>query len=482
MHPGKRDFLTTALKTGDILAMLVALAISMWLEELSSSQVVSLWELLQLKLKAINVILLLIFIPLWQLIFLSVGLYDANRFDHSHGEVKDIAKAVLIGSMLLLTVTVFFQRTYVDKVTVLRFASAAFLFTWLGRVVARAALGWMSRYRQNLCHLLLVGSNQRTYDFACRIMSKPRLGYHLVGYVDDPPNGQSYHKLQVLLKYLGTAENFDTIIDRETIDEVVISLPIRSCYEQIKRLIAACEIQGIRVHLLSDFFDLTIAHAHPAEFDGMPILTLSSDPLAVWPFYLKRAFDLSLSVPLALLFSPLFLLIAFLIKISSPGGPVFFVQTRVGYNRRHFKMLKFRTMIPDAEQRQAEVEHLNEAQGPIFKIKNDPRITPIGRILRKTSLDELPQLFNVIKGDMSLVGPRPMSLRDVSRFEETWLKRRFSIKPGITCLWQINGRSDTTFDAWITQDLEYIDHWSFALDVKILFKTIPAVFRGTGAH
>jgi lipopolysaccharide/colanic/teichoic acid biosynthesis glycosyltransferase len=146
-------------------------------------------------------------------------------------------------------------------------------------------------------------------------------------------------------------------------------------------------------------------------------------------------------------------------------------------------MIKFRSMVPNAELLQCELEAMNEAQGPVFKIKNDPRITPIGRVLRKTSLDELPQLLNVLRGDMSLVGPRPLPLRDVKRFEESSLKRRFSVKPGITCLWQINGRSDlTSFDQWIEQDLEYIDHWSFSLDLKILAKTIPAVLKGTGAH
>ena len=185
---------------------------------------------------------------------------------------------------------------------------------------------------------------------------------------------------------------------------------------------------------------------------------------------------------LVVILAPLFLLIALLIKVTSPDGPVIFRQTRIGHNRRRFQMLKFRTMVPDAEQLQTELEELNEAQGPVFKIKNDPRVFPFGRLLRRTSFDELPQLFNVIKGDMSLVGPRPLPLRDVERFEERWLQRRFSVKPGITCLWQINGRSETDFDTWIEQDLEYIDHWSFGLDLKILAKTIPAVLRGTGAH
>jgi exopolysaccharide biosynthesis polyprenyl glycosylphosphotransferase len=384
--------------------------------------------------------------------------------------------------MVLLTVTVLFQRDHMGNDTILLFATSACLLTWIGRTLVRTALEWMHWHGRNLCHLLLVGSNQRTYDFACRIAAKPHLGYHLVGYIDDPPTGQSYQKLQGLLTHLGTFENFDAVIDRAAVDEVVISLPIRSCYERIKRLIAACEVQGIRVHLLSDFFELAVARPHPSEFDDIPILTLSSGTFGVWPFYLKRAFDLVIGVALLLLLSPLLLLIGLLIKASAPRSPVFFAQTRIGYNRRRFKMLKFRTMVPDAERLQSELEAFNEVQGPVFKIKNDPRITFIGRFLRRTSLDELPQLFNVIKGDMSLVGPRPLPLRDVERFEESWLKRRFSVKPGITCLWQVSGRSNTNFDQWIEQDLTYIDHWTFGMDLKILAMTIPAVLRGRGAQ
>jgi exopolysaccharide biosynthesis polyprenyl glycosylphosphotransferase len=343
-------------------------------------------------------------------------------------------------------------------------------------------LGWLHQRNRSVCHLLLVGSAQGAYDFAYHILSKPECGYRLIGYLDDPPHGQSYQKLHVLLKHLGPLENFDVVMDNEVIDEVVIALPIHSCYERIKSLIDVCEIQGIRVHLLLDFFQLKLARAHATEFSGVPILTLATGMIAVWPATLKRVFDLVVSITLGLLLAPLLLLIAVLIKLTSPHGPVLFMQTRVGYNRRHFKMFKFRTMVPNAEQQQADLEALNEAQGPVFKIKHDPRITPLGYWLRKTSLDELPQLFNVIKGDMSLVGPRPLPLRDVQKFEGAWLKRRFSVKPGITCLWQINGRSDTTFDQWIEQDLAYIDHWSFGLDLKILAKTVPIVLKGTGAH
>jgi lipopolysaccharide/colanic/teichoic acid biosynthesis glycosyltransferase len=175
-----------------------------------------------------------------------------------------------------------------------------------------------------------------------------------------------------------------------------------------------------------------------------------------------------------------FLLVAALIRLTSKG-PVFFRQTRIGYGKRPFEILKFRTMVVDAEKLMSQVEHLNETNGPTFKLKNDPRITPLGRFLRKSSLDEIPQLVNVFLGDMSLVGPRPLPVRDYEGFSKDWHRRRFSVKPGITCLWQVMGRSSISFDEWMALDMRYIDQWSVWLDIKILFQTIPAVFRGSGA-
>jgi lipopolysaccharide/colanic/teichoic acid biosynthesis glycosyltransferase len=181
-----------------------------------------------------------------------------------------------------------------------------------------------------------------------------------------------------------------------------------------------------------------------------------------------------------MIFSPLLLLVALGIKLDSPG-PVFFIQERMGYNKRRFRMIKFRTMSADAEARMKELEHLNETDGPAFKIRHDPRMTRIGRLLRKLSIDELPQLINVLLGDMSLVGPRPLPMRDVHGLEVAWQKRRFSVKPGLTCLWQVSGRSNLSFEQWMQLDLEYIDRWSLALDCKILLKTIPAILSAEGA-
>ncbi len=197
--------------------------------------------------------------------------------------------------------------------------------------------------------------------------------------------------------------------------------------------------------------------------------------------FVKRFIDLLVSAVAILGLAPVMMLIALAIKVSSPG-PVFFAQDRYGLGRRRFRMYKFRSMVRDAEEKLQELETLNEASGPIFKIRRDPRITRIGYLLRRSSLDELPQLFNVFVGDMSLVGPRPMSLRDVSLFSECWLMRRFSVKPGITGLWQVNGRSNTSFSRWMELDLRYIDSWSLILDTRILAATpIPAIMKGNGA-
>jgi exopolysaccharide biosynthesis polyprenyl glycosylphosphotransferase len=264
------------------------------------------------------------------------------------------------------------------------------------------------------------------------------------------------------------------------VDEVVIALPMKSLYLQASRIAALCEEQGIIVRLLPNFFNLTMARSKAEEFEDISVITLCSSPTESWQLLTKRILDFALSLLSIAILAPLFLLTALLIKLTSPG-PVFFIQERVGLNKRRFRLFKFRSMVADAEMRQREVEHLNEVSGPVFKIKNDPRLTPVGRILRAASIDELPQLFNVLKGDMSLVGPRPLPVRDYIGFSQDWQRRRFSVRPGITCLWQINGRSSIPFDKWMELDMEYIDHWSLGLDFKILAKTIPAVLKGVGA-
>jgi exopolysaccharide biosynthesis polyprenyl glycosylphosphotransferase len=253
-------------------------------------------------------------------------------------------------------------------------------------------------------------------------------------------------------------------------------------FGQVEKVIAACELEGVEVWLLADFFKTQISQTTVDDFHGRPMLVFRSTPDASWQSLAKQVLDLVGSLCLLLLSALPMLVIAVLIRLSSPG-PVFFRQQRSGLNGRPFTMLKFRSMVTDAEQRKHELEILNEMSGPVFKLTQDPRITPIGRFLRKFSLDEFPQLLNVFRGDMSLVGPRPLPVDEVKRFDDLAHRRRLSVKPGITCLWQVSGRNNVTdFKDWVRLDLEYIDNWSLWLDLKILVRTVPVVLLGTGAR
>jgi exopolysaccharide biosynthesis polyprenyl glycosylphosphotransferase len=276
-------------------------------------------------------------------------------------------------------------------------------------------------------------------------------------------------------------DQVSAVLAEQAVDEVLVALPISKYGPLVESIVRHCEEQGILVRLRTEMSNLHIARSYVDELDGAAVMTFQSGPQDSWQLFTKRVIDIVGSSLLLLLLAPLLGVIGLLITLDSPG-PVFFAQERVGLNKRRFTMLKFRTMVDGSGEQQLMLEHFNEAVGPVFKIRDDPRITRLGKFLRRFSIDELPQLFNVIKGDMSLVGPRPLPLRDVARIDLHWHKRRFSIKPGITCLWQVNGRSNIDFDRWVQMDLDYIDRWSLALDLKILIKTIPAVFRGSGAY
>lgn len=261
----------------------------------------------------------------------------------------------------------------------------------------------------------------------------------------------------------------------------VIMAAQHTYFGQIEQAISVCEREGVEVWLLADFFKPQISRTTIAIFQGRPTLVFRSVPSSAWPLVAKQAVDFFGALFLLTLVSPLLVAVAIGIKLTS-RGPILFRQERSGLNGRPFTMLKFRSMVSDADQRKHELASLNEMSGPVFKLTNDPRITPFGRCLRKYSIDELPQLLNVLFGEMSLVGPRPLPVAEVRRFDDPAHRRRLSVKPGLTCLWQISGRSQVTdFKEWVRLDLEYIDNWSLALDLKILLMTIPVVFSGSGA-
>src|SRR6185436_14122381 len=249
--------------------------------------------------------------------------------------------------------------------------------------------------------------------------------------------------------------------------------------DRLEDLFLSLQEQGIRTRLALDLFPHTRAQVQIEDLDGMPLLSFATAPTSHVQLLAKRSVDVAVASFLLLLGLPVVLAIALAIKLSS-GGNVLFRQTRCGLNGRFFTLYKFRTMVEDAEERRRELLHLNEMNGPVFKLKSDPRVTWFGRFLRKFSLDELPQLWNVLRGDMSLVGPRPPIPEELARYQR-WQRRRLAMKPGLTCLWQVNGRNELDFGSWMELDLQYIDSWSLSLDLKILLKTIPVVLSGRGA-
>jgi len=439
----------------------------------------SLEEFLSMRVKVGNFVLFFCCLAVWHFALKAFGLYDSWRLSSRLAELTSTLKATSLGALLILALAVVFRIALITPTFLLAFWATASVACILSRVALRYFLEWVRAHGRNLRDMLIVGTNSRAVDFARKIGLKPDLGYRIIGFVDEPWAGMDDFEAT---GYQAVADfaSLPDFLREHVVDEVVIALPIRSFHSHGSEIAALCEKQGINLRILSNIFDLQMTRPKAEEFDGDYLISHTAGVIEGWPVLVKRIIDFAVSLTLIVLLSPLFLVVALLIRLSSPG-PVFFVQKRLGLNKRRFSMYKFRTMVADAEQKIHELQDLNEVSGPVFKIRNDPRITPVGRFLRKTSIDELPQLFNVLKGEMSLVGPRPLPVRDYEGFDQDWQRRRFSVVPGITCLWQVNGRSSISFDKWMELDMQYIDQWSLWLDFKILARTIPAVLKGSGA-
>jgi exopolysaccharide biosynthesis polyprenyl glycosylphosphotransferase len=302
-------------------------------------------------------------------------------------------------------------------------------------------------------------------------------GLKIIGLVDDEKDmlGKNIYGNKVI----GLLKDIPVILNMQVIDEVIFIVP-RKWLSVIEESLLACEARGVKATIAADFFNMKIAQSMSSEIEGIPLLGFRTTVGEEWQLLLKRLFDIIFSAMGIIFGLPLFTATAIAIKWLSPGE-VAFKQVRIGLNGRKFVMYKFRTMVNGAEDKKREITSFNETNGPTFKMRNDPRITKFGNFLRRTSIDELPQLFNVLKGDMSIVGPRPPIPSEVKKYE-VWQRRRLSMKPGLTCLWQANGRNNVDFDKWMRLDLEYIDNWSLGLDFKILLKTIPAVLFSIGAR
>lgn len=300
--------------------------------------------------------------------------------------------------------------------------------------------------------------------------------YNLLGFVDNNPHVST----ELMGPVLCGVRDLEGLLMHCPVDEVIIGLPLKSHFGEVEQIVAICGRAGVQIQYSLDLFNTDIAKKKKVLTDrtNRVVMEMVHHDHRV---LIKDIIDRILAFGGLMILWPVFAAIALAIRLSSPG-PVFFVQERFGLNKRRFGMIKFRSMVVNAEAQQAALEHMNETSGPTFKMKRDPRVTRVGAFLRSSSLDELPQLINVVKGEMSLVGPRPLPSRDVSRFSEPWLMRRFSVKPGITGLWQVTGRSNTDFDAAIQLDLRYIDRWSPLLDLRILAQTLGAVIKRSGAY
>jgi exopolysaccharide biosynthesis polyprenyl glycosylphosphotransferase len=346
------------------------------------------------------------------------------------------------------------------------------------RIVNR--INYLRAFRAGKAHLevLIVGTGNRAKQMADILIRNTRWGLNIIGYLDVDPSMVG-STLTDGKQVLGVIDDIHLVLKSNVVDEIIVAIP-RAMIPNMETIALACEEEGVKLNVMADFFDVNVARIRLVQMGGVPLLALepvAQDDLLI---LFKRIIDFTLTALAMPFILPLMLGVGIAIRLDSPG-PAFFTQMRVGKNKRLFKMYKFRSMYSDSESRMKEIEHLNEAEGPIFKIKNDPRVTRVGHFIRKFSIDELPQLFNVLLGDMSLVGPRPMSIRDVDLFDKGIQRKRFSMKPGLTCLWQISGRSNLPFEKWLQLDLEYIENWSLATDFKIIFKTIPVVVKGTGA-
>ena len=498
MLPQRRMF-AECLRVADLSVMLVALAAALFLTQPYADQVTAVRFLTE-KIRPINLVFLACLCVFWPLLLEQTGVLRPWRRATLREEVRAVAVSVSLGALVLLVLVVLFGRERVTPGTILVFWALALTGTALVHLGFRGIARRM-RHVSDVRHVLIVGSGARAQRVARGLEEqKDMAGYRLLGFVDDPervpsaanglgadlPGGNgngngvpawAAHAPELVT----TIADLPTFLKDHVVDEVIVTLPIKSSYERIWEVSRICEDQGILVRIPSDLFDLRIARRAVSEVGQEPALTYYTGAAPEpWAQIAKRLIDMGGSLLLLSVLSPVLLAAAVAVKVTSPG-PVLFRQERLGISKRRFRMLKFRTMVDGAEGLIAELEAMNEAEGPVFKLRNDPRVTRVGAFLRRTSIDELPQLLNVLRGEMSLVGPRPLPVRDYLGFEAEWHKRRFSVKPGITCLWQISGRSNVGFDEWIRMDLEYIDRWSFGLDMQILVRTIPAVLRRDGA-
>ena len=417
---------------------------------------------------------------MWSVLLFTYHSYHSHRTVPVSREALTIFRVVFVGNVLLATLAYLLPLRQLSRSWFVLFAVLSAIFLVMEKIAVRVIARWVRLKGLNYRTILIVGTGRRAIDVARVIYDHKYWGYKILGFVAD---GHHLSNGWARYRVYGTVPELRRLLEQghfpEPVDEIVFAVT-RKKLDEMKQMFILCEELGIRARVAMNFFQNRVARIELEELEGIPFLTFTTTPSNETQLAFKRMLDVSVSALLLVLGLPIIVLAALGIKLSSGGGSVIYKQERIGLNGRIFTLYKFRTMLEDADARRDEVNHLNEMTGPVFKAKSDPRVTPIGRLLRKFSLDELPQLWNVLKGDMSLVGPRPPIPEEVRSYHR-WHRRRLSMKPGLTCLWQISGRNNIDFDRWMKLDLQYIDNWSPSLDMKILLRTIPAVLSGRGA-
>ena len=416
---------------------------------------------------------------IWSVLLFAYHSYHSHRTVPVTKEAITTVRVVVVGNLLLATIAYLMPLRQLSRAWFLLFGGLSALFLVIEKIVLRVIARYVRSKGLNYRTVMIVGTGRRATDLAKTITEHKYWGYKILGFVSDGhhlSNGWARYRI------FGTMPDLKRILENwqtgEPIDEIVFAVT-RKKLDEMKQIFLMCEELGIRTRVAMNFFSNRVARIEIEEMDGIPFLTFTTTPSNETQLAMKRLLDIGVSLAVLGIALPVITLVSLAIKLTSPGS-VLFKQARLGLNGRKFTLYKFRTMIEDAHERRGEVEHLNEMTGPVFKAKSDPRVTPVGRVLRRFSLDELPQLWNVFKGDMSLVGPRPPIPEEVASYHRKH-RRRLSMKPGLTCLWQISGRNNIDFDRWMQLDLQYIDNWSPSLDLKILLRTIPAVLSGRGA-
>ncbi len=418
-----------------------------------------------------------IVVPLWCAFLYMNGINNNLRAKSVRRVTWVILKTAFLVGVGLGTLIYLFNFIFVSRLFFGIFLIVSFLCVLGEKLTVMLVMKHAGKNDQKYHRLVIVGTGNRALSVIKKINAHPEWGLGMIGAVDVEPRRGIVNVGD--LPILGGLDEFEKILKEQAVDEAVFVVP-RSRLSIIEDAVRICEIVGVKASIATDLFDMKIAKAKVMDLDGLPFVSFETTVASESQLIIKRTLDVLSSGLGLIVLGPLFILIALSIRLTSPG-PVLFKQQRAGRNSRKFTMYKFRTMHDGADKKRFELAGKNEMDGPVFKIKKDPRITRVGKVLRKFSLDELPQLYNVFVGQMSLIGPRALPTYEADDMA-LWQRRRLSMRPGITCLWQIRGRSNIKFAEWMALDLQYIDQWSLWLDLKILMMTIPYVIFGVGAY